>query len=313
MRTPRLLPLVALSALAVGCADNVPPVAAPVDAPSDAGPEAPATGDPATGDPATGDPATEDPATEDPATEDLESRVGDDTWMLVDGQVGDGVLAVPDDAHVTLRLDPDEGTLHGTAACNAYDAAYALDGGELVLEWLSSTGMGCDEPLLAVERRYLDAWHPSGTLAVELAEGDVLTLRGPDTRLVYERLAPAADRTMRGRWQLVAIQHGEGPDASVVRVTDRVALHVGEGTYTVTADCFTVEAEWVVAGAEVAVPAWSAEYADPDGVCLEDQPAQTAALDGLGRAFTTVVEGDELVVGQLGSETSLRFRAVDAG
>ncbi|PRX05968.1 UNVERIFIED_ORG: heat shock protein HslJ [Martelella mediterranea] len=86
---------------------------------------------------------------------------GGDTMSLLSGPewtVSDiGSEALPDENAVTLEIDA-EGRISGSAGCNRYMGAIKPGGeGGLEIGPLAATEMACDEPLMALERRFFDA------------------------------------------------------------------------------------------------------------------------------------------------------------
>jgi heat shock protein HslJ len=86
----------------------------------------------------------------------------------------------------TPTLDGD--TLHGSAGCNSYEAAYARDGSSLAIETIASTVIDCQSPegVMEQERRCLSvlddviAYHVhGGQLWLESGDGRALILRAP--------------------------------------------------------------------------------------------------------------------------------------
>ncbi len=110
------------------------------------------------------------------------SPTGD--WTLVEGTFEGAEIPVVAGADVTLTIDPAEGTLGGTSACNQYFTSGTIaDGVVTVDEAIGSTMMMCADPaVMESEQRYLAAL-PTVTTAE--MDGDNLVLTGPDARLEF--------------------------------------------------------------------------------------------------------------------------------
>jgi heat shock protein HslJ len=68
----------------------------------------------------------------------------------------DGVaVTVPSSVTPTAEFTAD--TMSGRAGCNTFNPGYALDGDNFPLTGISSTMMGCEEPMASVETAYLQA------------------------------------------------------------------------------------------------------------------------------------------------------------
>ncbi|MFA9444224.1 META domain-containing protein [Egicoccus sp. AB-alg6-2] len=241
-----------------------------------------------------------------PSTADRDELTGS-TWLLTEGEGPAGSVLVADGARVTLRFDEASDQLGGVSGCNHYGAEVALDGDAIEVGGLGGTEMACEQPLMEVERRYLDALAGVDTVTVE---GDVLTLTGPDARLLYDREPDAPTEALLGTtWRLESVVHGEGDAAAVSQAGDPAELRLGQGTLELQTSCVRVAAEWVEQGAEFRITSSSYEYADEDAVCLHDDPEQQRILEVFDGAFTAEVDGDLLTLHATRSDTGLQFRA----
>jgi len=107
-------------------------------------------------------------AHDSPVEHDL-GRLDGTAWRAVRFGPGLGETA-PADAE--FSLDVAEGRLSGTSGCNRYMGGWTVADGALSIGPLAGTLMYCTEPLMRLERIYLDA--VQGTAAVAVA-GDTLT------------------------------------------------------------------------------------------------------------------------------------------
>ncbi|MED5387982.1 MAG: META domain-containing protein [Pseudomonadota bacterium] len=101
------------------------------------------------------------------------------TWQVsrINGQdVGD--------ATVTLNFH-EPGRLAGKAACNNYMASYTLDEDSLKVTTGGVTMMACPQPLMALERQFLDALETVDQ--ADINDAGHLVLHGGDMRIEASR------------------------------------------------------------------------------------------------------------------------------
>jgi heat shock protein HslJ len=77
------------------------------------------------------------------------------------------------------------GRIEGTSLCNRYHATYVLTGEALTVTMPIATARGCDPPLMAQERLFLEVLR--GIQRFELEEGGVLVLHGADGGTITAR------------------------------------------------------------------------------------------------------------------------------
>ena len=82
-------------------------------------------------------------------------------------------LPVPDGMKVTAAFD--EGKVNGQAACNGYFAGYEQNGTTLTFSELGGTRKMSDEPAMAEEKRFMEAFE---LVRFGELDGDALILRG---------------------------------------------------------------------------------------------------------------------------------------
>lgn len=75
-------------------------------------------------------------------------------WRLT--AIGQGVLA-PDTAPITLSFTSDS-QLNGSGGCNSYSAGYTVNGSNLTVSLLITTGIACDEATMQTEQAYFSAF-----------------------------------------------------------------------------------------------------------------------------------------------------------
>ena len=73
--------------------------------------------------------------------------------------------------------------VEGTTGCNDYVAQYRAANGEIAITDFRSTGIGCDDPVGAVERRFVDAM--TGARTVTLDPDGRLLIDGPGGSITF--------------------------------------------------------------------------------------------------------------------------------
>ncbi len=246
-----------------------------------------------------------------------ETPLGD--WEL---RTATPAIEVPDGARITLTVQDDDGVLRagGTAACNSYGGQLALDGSSWTLQQVAVTEMGCDQPRMAAEAAYLAALADVATWSTD---GDVLTLRGGEVTLTFDRLAPVDPTALTGTtWVLDGIVTGTGDTAGVTSVAADVApaeLRLDEdGTFRLFTGCRDFAGDWTATGDTITLPSWGQTddargvAADGELTCGEAAESQElAVLSALDGGFSATVEGDRLTVQH--GENGLVMRAADDG
>lgn len=83
-------------------------------------------------------------------------------WQLVSFDTPDSETPVASGSQISLRYDED-GQAGGSAGCNSYGGAYAVDQGQLSFSEMISTLMACaDSTVMEQEAEYLEALQSTG-------------------------------------------------------------------------------------------------------------------------------------------------------
>ena len=224
------------------------------------------------------------------------------SWQLVEGRGPSGPVPILDSHRITLTFE--DGRAGGTAACNHYGGEVHVDGSQLRIDQIAVTDMGCmPDDAMEAERLYLEAL-PAVT-AFE-RNGDRLTLTGPDTELVYERLEPPPTAELTGtRWELESLVHGSGADGTVSSVRGGYLLLEEDGTFTGSTGCRKLFGEWTRSGDTILATSMHAE-----GDCTADLEEQDRhVIDVLGDGFRAEVDGQQLLVTDPNARTGLTYLA----
>lgn len=109
----------------------------------------------------------------------------------------DSSIALPDSSgEVRLRFD-DDMRAGGSGPCNSFSAATKLSGIDGIrFKDLTSTLMGCSEPVMNAEAAYFGALGNVTTL--DVTDRNRLVLTGGGQRLAYKGIEPSAARVPKG-------------------------------------------------------------------------------------------------------------------
>jgi heat shock protein HslJ len=208
-------------------------------------------------------------------------------WQLTEGMVDGDPVPVVDGYPITLSLTNEDAG--GTAACNGYGGTYEIAGAEITFSELIWTEMACvAEGVMESEQTYLEGLLLVGTYSMT---DDSLTLSGEQVQFEFTALPPVPTAELTGTvWVLETLLEGES--ASSVN-GDRATLELfTDGSMLGSTGCRTLDGQYVVSGAEVAMTEMTAH-----GEC----PAQLEAQDGhvvtvLGDGFRAVIDGQLLTL-----------------
>jgi heat shock protein HslJ len=219
-------------------------------------------------------------------------------WVLRQGSGPDGEIVVPGDYRITLSFTGDE---IGGQACNHYGGRYELSAdGTLRLGAMSTTEMACAEPMMTVEAGYHAAL---GKVRAVARDGDVLTLSGEGTELVFELVPPVPDAALQGtRWVLESLIMG-GAVSSVQG--DAWLVLEPDGSMTGSSGCRELWGRYVVNGDQLA---WTDLRAD--GECGARLEAQDRTVLSVLEQPIVAVDGDRLTL-MLPNGEGLGYRSAD--
>lgn len=91
--------------------------------------------------------------------------------------------AIPADVEATFEFDRERIT--GRAFCNRFSAAIEREGPELTVGRAASTRMACPQPLMDLERTFLDILGRTNSATVD--SSGILTIRAADGRSIRAR------------------------------------------------------------------------------------------------------------------------------
>jgi heat shock protein HslJ len=219
-------------------------------------------------------------------------------WQLTEGVVDGHPIPVVDGYPVTLSLT--NGGAGGTAACNGYGGMYEIAGARIIFSELIWTEMACvAEGVMESEQTYLEGLLLVGTYSMT---EDSLTLRGEQVQLDFTALPPVPLAELTGTvWVLESLLDGE---AATSVNGDRATLELyTDGSMLGSTGCRTLDGQYVVSGAEVAMTEMTAHGECPTELEAQDSHVVTVLGDG----FRAVVDGQLLTL--TSSDLGLVYRS----
>lgn len=219
------------------------------------------------------------------------------TWLLQSYGPTDALQSVPPEAQVTLTFT-DEGQVNGLAACNRYSGPVTVTDEAIAFGALAQTEMACAEPLMALERAYLDAL--ARVVRFELT-GNQLTLHSNGGVLIF-LTAPAPGLTSTS-WELIAIGVGDTL-TSPVGNTGITATFTDDGQVSGAAGCNRYFGSVTVAGDRITF----GMIATTKMACAEEIMTQEQAfVELLGQVTNYTLDGNRLILYADGGNRTLIF------
>lgn len=212
------------------------------------------------------------------------------TFLLAEGYRDGDPMASVAGTEITLRFDENH-RLVANAGCNTMSGQASLDGGELAVDGLETTEMGCDEPRMAQ-----DKWvgeFLTSTPTWELAD-DKLTLSGGGTELVFadRAVADPARPLTDTVWTVDTLVDGQAA-SSVPAGTPPATVEFGQGKAKVFTGCNSGSAGYRLSGDTITFePLILTRKACP-GEIMTLESAVVAVLEG---SVTYGVESDVLTL-----------------
>lgn len=195
-----------------------------------------------------------------------------------------------------IRLDLRDVDLTVSSGCNTMGGRYHIDGGQLIVEQMSTTDMGCPAAHGAQDTwlAHLLGAHPTITLSgneLALASGSVVI------RLM-DRAVVDPDRPLVGpTWTVDSIINGGAVSSVPSDVPPATLVFKADGTVTVFTGCNQGSAKWSTAGTTIA---------------LSELVLTKVACAGSGAALESAVVG-VLGAGSLGLAISADSLTLQAG
>jgi heat shock protein HslJ len=214
--------------------------------------------------------------------------VGSVDWRLTD---------LPDERGDLLPVDPDvlatatfsDGRVSGSAGCNRYMGAFALDGRSMRLTGIASTMRACPPPHSTVEAAFLSALDRVTGFALAAGRLDLLSADGA----VLLRFEPRPAIPLVGTtWSAVGVNNGRGGVTSLVAGSAISATFAADGRVSGETGCNAFHGPYSLDGSRLRVgPLATTRRACPDEQLREQEGWLIGALE---RVATFSVDGDEL-------------------
>ena len=231
----------------------------------------------------------------DPST----AALVDVPWELVSGTVHGAEIPIVEGHPITLSFTGEEAG--GTAACNGYGGTVTVSKSEISFSDLASTAMACiPDSVMESETAYLEALPLVESFS--MTEGE-LRLVGHGVELTYMALPPVPTSELTGTvWVLDSLIQGD----SVSSVAgERATLEFfTDGSMLGSTGCRTLDAQYIVSGAEVIMTEMSAHGECPTELEAQDSHVVTVLGDG----FRATTQANTLTLTASG-EQGLVYRA----
>ncbi len=213
-------------------------------------------------------------------------------WRLVGGAHHGEPIPIPADAPITMTIDGVE--VSGRAACNLYDGDVTLDDERITFSAMSTTEMGCDQPVMDAESAYLAALADVERWA---RDGERLTLASDAVELAYDHVPPTPNAPLVGTtWRLDGLVDG---DAVASTMGNPAMLELrDDGTLTGTTGCRAFDGRYEVDDEAVRV----SDLVNDDRACGDLTGQDEHVLAVIGDGFDYAIAGEQLrlTAGRLG-------------
>lgn len=248
-----------------------------------------------------GDSAAPDDDGEAPPDPSVATVDANGFWALRSGRAPSGPIEVPPDARITMEIDGDE--VRGSiAGCNSYGGGLAIDGDTFEAGELALTEIGCPADVTEAQERFVEALGDADGVS---RKRKTLTLRGPETQLVFELVPPIDPKPLTETpWILETLVQGERASSTVASAEPARLLLRVDGTFEGTTGCRSFSGTWEVVGDVVTVNQMVFE-----GMCktAADQDAHVAAV--LGTGFRAERKEDRLTLTSQKDDLGLVYRS----
>ncbi len=273
--TLALVLLAMVLTLATACAANVTPPTNEVDSPT---------------------PTTEVTGEGDTSMADLEDVI----WVLTGYGPEEEQVTPLEGTEVTATFDGE--MIAGSAGCNSYGGAYALDGQTLTISDLAQTLMACaDQGIMDQETAFISALISANSFTLD---GDILTIQYDGGMLRFTAAPPLADASLEGTFWLLTTTVTEDAAQSLVMDTE-ITAQFSDGQVTGSAGCNSYSGGYTVDGQQITIgEIVQTEMACEGAGIMEQEAMFTTAMQSVE---TFAIEGNTLSLTHSGG--SLVFTA----
>lgn len=189
---------------------------------------------------------------------------------------------------ITLEIEDD--TVRGHAACNSYDGSATITGTTFKTAGGSITEMGCPGEVGRSQDTYMASLLAADWIS---REDKILTLTGPDTELIFEKVPPPPSASLIDTvWKLETLIEGTGPSGIATEADPATLRLLSNGTLRGSTGCRALTGEWTEDGNEIRFTTFSA-----DGSCSPSLARQDSHVVGvLGDGFRATIDGGQLTL-----------------
>jgi heat shock protein HslJ len=196
-------------------------------------------------------------------------------------------------ANTTVRVNFDERQFGFSAGCNSHSGEYSLCGGELCVEGLGSTEIGCAPELHAQDQWLAGFMTARPGLGLD---GDRLTLSGVDATLAFlDREVADPDRPLTGRvWNIDTFIEGDAASNFLLQVPPTVSFG-NDGSVQSFTTCNMGVGDYTRQGQELSLSgvAYTEEVCGASGSAAADTHIQQVLTDG---TLALEIEADRLTL-----------------
>jgi heat shock protein HslJ len=219
----------------------------------------------------------------------------DSTWRLIAIESPSAGLELTQERAITLKLTADGAG--GSSGCNTYRTTPTYREDSISFAQIVSTQMMCAEPIMTLERTYLEAL--SAVQSYRVVNGQLVLLYGDSGRLIFDRVLTLTESA----WRLTAY----GAPNALIPAEGKVSLAFSQGRASGSTGCNQYNASFTVRGDSLSFsPPLTTRRA-----CLTASLSQQeqAFLKALERVTHYTKQGDELTL-HYGAGERLIFKRI---
>lgn len=221
-------------------------------------------------------------------------------WTLRSGHSASGEIEIAAGTRITMEIDGDH--LTGSAGCNSYGGAVAVEGDSFEAGGLALSEIGCPPGPAEAEARFVEAIGAVDTIA---RDGKSLTLTGADTELVFRLVPPVDPKPLTGTvWILDSLVSGATASSPVASAEPARLLLKDDGSFEGTTGCRSFSGTWEVVG-DVVTPVQMVFH----GNCRKGAEQSSHVIAVLATGFRAERKGDRLTLTSSSEDIGLVYRA----
>ncbi len=206
----------------------------------------------------------------------------DSTWRLIALESPSAGLELIGEPAITLKLTAD--SAGGSGGCNTYRSVPIYREESISFGQIISTQMACAEPVMALERAYLEAL--SAVQSYRMVNGQLVLLYGAGGRLIFDRVPTFAE----SQWRLSAY----GAPNALIPAAGEVTLHFAEGRAGGSTGCNQYSTSFAARGDSLSFSVLITTRRACPSAALSSQ--EQAFIKALERVTHYSEQGDELTL-----------------